>query len=231
MADSKKKAPKKRDPNQPTPKPKKKKSGLIMKVLLSGTIGLVSVWMALYSMQLGKAPTSWSNDEWSGFLTFSKQQIEDAKSKVEKVDWEALKGKVTAKTKELWSKTPELEASLEKTLARLRGDKPAKTGERVDSKTGTMETPAAAIEPSDFVIGCEAMRDASKAYGKIMTPDGSDQAQLKKAKKLFLKANEHLSRAHAQSERDGDAAQTAEIEGYIQQCNVYLEDCSKLQNL
>tara|TARA_R110002072_G_scaffold143944_1_gene290030 strand:- start:40 stop:735 length:696 start_codon:yes stop_codon:yes gene_type:complete len=231
MADDKKKAPKKRDPNQPTPKPKKKKSGLIMKALLSGTIGLVSVWMALYSMQIGKAPTSWSNDEWSGFLTFSKQQVEEAKSKVEKVDWEALKGKVTAKTKELWSKTPELEASLEKTLARLRGDTPAKTGERVDSKTGAMKTPAAAIEPSDFVIGCEAMRDATRAYKKVMTAEGSDQAQLKKAKKLFRKAQDHLTRAHAQSQQGDDPGQTAEIEGYLQQCNVYLEDCSKLETL
>jgi hypothetical protein len=230
MADDKKKAPKKkRDPNQPTPKPKKKKGGLILKVLLSGAIGLVSVWMALYSMQLGKAPNSWDKNEWNGFLTFSKQQIEDAKAKVEKVDWEGLKDKVTAKTKELWSKTPELEASLEKTLARIRGDKPAE--KRVDSKTGPVDTPAAAIEPSDLEIGCEAMRDATRAYKKSMTTEGNDQAQLKKAKKLFRKAQDHLTRAHAQSEQAGDETQTAEIEGYIQQCNVYLEDCSKRETL
>lgn len=229
MADDKKKAPKKkRDPNQPTPKPKKKKSGLILKVLLSGAIGLVSVWMALYSMQLGKPPTSWDGDEWDGFLSFSKQQIEEAKQKAENVDWDALKDKVTAKTKELWSKAPELEASLEKTLARIRGEKPAA---RVDSKTGPMETPAAAIEPTDLELGCEAMRDATRAYKKSTTSEGNDQAQLKKAKKLFQKAQDHLTRAHAQSEQAGDETQTAEIEGYIQQCNIYLEDCSKRETL
>lgn len=229
MADDKKKAPKKRDPNQPTPKPKPKKGGLIAKALLSGAIGLCSVWMALYSMQLGKAPTSWDKAEWQGFLTFSKQQIQEAKAKVENVDWEALKDKVTAKTKELWSKTPELEASLDKTLARIRGGK-STSPDRVDSKTGPGQTPAAAIEPTDLELGCEAMRQATRTYKKSVTKNGNDQAQLKKAKKLFRKAQDHLMRAHTQAEQAGDP-DVAEIEGYIQECNVYLEDCSKRETL
>ena len=32
-------------------------------------------------------------------------------------------------------------------------------------------------------------------------------------------------------EASGDAASQSEIEGYLQQCNVYLEDCSKRQTL
>ena len=219
---------KKRDPNQPTPKPKKKSGGLIMRVIVSGVIGLVGVWMALYSMQLSKAPTSWSKDEWSGFVTFSMDQVKEAKAKVEKVDWDALKDKVTAKTKELWAKSPELEKSLERTLARIRGEKEAKTGERVDSKTGAGQ-PAAVIQPTDLELGCEALREATQLYTKkTVTAEGVNQAELKKAKKLFQKAQDHLSRAHAQAQTANDEGLAAEIEEYIQQCNQYLEDCSKL---
>ncbi|MBL4845418.1 MAG: hypothetical protein JKY65_07830 [Planctomycetes bacterium] len=222
MADKKKS-------DQPTPKPKKKKGGLIMRVIVSGAIGLIGVWMALYSMQLGKSPHTWDKDEWKGFLSFSKQQVEEAKAKVEKVDWDALKDKITAKTRELWAKTPELEKSLDRTLARIRGEK--KSGERVDSKTGS-ETPAAVIEPSDLEVGCEALRDGTRAYRKSVKENGTvDQGELKRAKKLLQKAQDYLERAHEQAKDADDEGLAAEVEGYIQQCNVYLEDVSKRETL
>lgn len=230
MADEKKKgsapAKKKRDPNQPVPKPKKKKSSLILKVLASGVIGILLVWMSLFSIEVGKVPTSWDGDDWSAFLSFSRKQLEEAKEKVEQVDWQELRDKVTAKTKELWEKAPDLEANLEKALAELRGEKP---GARVDEKTGA--TPAAAIAPTDLELGLQDMQQAMRAYKKTMNNQGNDQAQLKKSKKLFMSAQDHLTKAHAQAEDKGESAQAAEIEGYIQQCNIYLEDCSKRQTL
>lgn len=228
MSDEKKKAPKKkRDPNQPVPKPKKKKSSLILKVLVSGVLGILLVWMSLFSIEVGKAPTSWSGDDWSSFMSFSRKQLEDAKEKVEQVDWKELSEKVTAKTKELWEKAPDLEKSLERTLAKLRGDE--QPAARVDEKTGA--TPAAAIQPTELELGCEDLRQAIGTYKKTMNSSGNDQAQLKKAKKQFQSAQDHLTKAHAEAEQKGDSAQAAEIEGYIQSCNVYLEDCSKRQTL
>src|SRR5688500_16119952 len=107
----------KRDPNQPVPKPR---GSLLKKALylsIGGCLSIVLLWGALYSTQIGKTPNDWSSEEWSGFLTFSKQQVDEARQNVESVDWNALKDKVTEKTKELWNDVPAWEQKLEAKLA------------------------------------------------------------------------------------------------------------------
>ena len=69
----------KRDPNQPVPKRPKKKT-LVLKVLLLGALLLVGVWGGLYSVQLGRGPWGWSGEDWSGFATFSQEQVSEAAS-------------------------------------------------------------------------------------------------------------------------------------------------------
>ena len=226
MADkskSKKSKPKpKRDPNQPTPKPPKKRSP-IPKLLLSATFVILATWMTMYSAQLGRGPWDWEGDDWSGFLTFSKGQVEAAKKKVAEVDWEKVKDKVTAKTKELWNKVPELEQKLEAKLDQLRGGKQKK----VEGKGPQDGLPAAVVEPTTLERGCETFRMGIRHYKQSM----DSQAELKKAKKLFLEARELLEKAYGEAEAEGDTAQATEIEGYIQQCQIYLEDCSKRETL
>jgi hypothetical protein len=216
-AKAKAKAKKKRDANQPTPKPGKKKS-LVVKVLMMAIVLILSTWIGLYSLKVEKGPWDWKEAEWSGFLTFSKEQVEAARKQVEEVDWEELKEKVTAKTKELWNRIPELEEKLEAKLAALRGKKKAAA-----SKTGEPGPMAASAAPSSEELGCETLRLAIGEYKGSM----DNQKKLKKAKALFQKAQDHLMKAYEEAEAAGDAEHATEIEGYIMQCNVYLEDCSK----
>lgn len=222
MADKSKKPKPKRDPNQPTPKPPKKRSP-IPKLILSAAVVILATWMTMYSAQVGRGPWDWSGDDWSGFLTFSKAQVEAAKKKVQEVDWEKVKDKVTAKTKELWHKVPELEQKLEAKLAQLRGDKQ----QQAEGKAPTQGTPPAVVEPTTLERGCETFRMGIRHYKQSM----DDQGELKKAKALFHEARELLEKAHGEAEAKGDTAQATEIEGYIQQCQIYLEDCSKREVL
>ncbi|MGE0709505.1 MAG: hypothetical protein AB7T09_16125 [Planctomycetota bacterium] len=222
MADTKKKPAQKRDPNQPTPKPPKK-SKLIPKLLVSAVVVILLTWMGMYSVQVEKGPWDWEGSDWTGFLTFSRQQVEEARKKVEEVDWDAVKDKVTAKTKELWNRVPELEQKLEQKLAQLRGDK--QDGET--KKSGSAEPVAASAQPSHLQLGCEKLQLAIRSYKKSM----NSQAELKKAKQLFQEAQDLLTKAHEEAEKAGDEQGATEIEGYLQQCNVYLEDCSKRETL
>lgn len=109
----------KRDRNEPLPKPKK---GGALKLLVGGlllvVVAVVGVWVWQYSEKIGKDPTQWSAEDLSGAVDYSKQQLDEATAQV---DWEALKGQITEKTKELWDKASGLEDQLDKKLASMRG--------------------------------------------------------------------------------------------------------------
>ena len=215
----------KRDRNQPTPKPKKRSKvpGLIVGAVLS----VLLLWVGLYSAEVGKAPTSWTSEEWSGFLTFSEQQVAEARRNVEQIDWDSLGAKITAETKQLWEKVPDLEQKLEQKLAELRGTRQEAPAGGAPAKADDEQKAPAAVpaQPTSLELGCEALREAIGHYRKSM----NDQDKLRAAKKEFRAAQVHLEAAYAEAE--GDPAQQAEIEGYLMQCNTYLEDCSKRETL
>lgn len=117
--DTGKKPRPKRDRNEPLPKPKK---GGALKLLVGGlllvVVAVVGVWVWQYSEKIGKDPTQWSAEDLSGAVDYSKQQLDEATAQV---DWEAIKGQITEKTKELWDKASGLEDQLDKKLASMRG--------------------------------------------------------------------------------------------------------------
>lgn len=232
----------KRDPNQPLPKPK---GGALKKIVLFAVGGLFSIvvlWAGLYSAQIGKLPHEWSEQDQQGFVDYSKQQVDDARKNVENVDWNALKDKVTETTRQLWNDVPAWEQKLEAKLAQLRGDRATTTPGKTTTTTGsapatttgsapatTSSAPPAAVssEPSEFEKGCVAMKDAIAVYRKSV----NSQAELKRSKGMFHTASKHFEKAHAEAQARGDEAALQEIEGYMQQCNMYLIDCSKREKV
>lgn len=227
----------KRDPNQPLPKPKKR-GRLVAKVLVGGVLLLVGVWGALFYMEKGRMP--W--DDPGEFANFSRDQVNEA---VASVDWEALKGKITAQTRKLYESVPDLERKLDATLARLRGGQAGEAGqpgaEGAAATGGEGGQPAAVVQnarPSTYEQGCQSLRDAMQTY-KRSVPSGkgdrrSDaelQRELKSAKGQFEKARDQLEKAHGEAEAAGDQTLVNEIEEVLMQCNTYLEDCSKRQTL
>lgn len=246
MADKKDTGPAKRpkrDPNQPTPKAGKRSVGaLAIKLLLGGVVAVLILWTGMYSAEIGRGPWEWTPEDRSGFLTFSRAQVDEARANVESVDWDKLKDKLTAKSRELWNDAPAWEQKLEAKLAQLRGTgapQPPKGAEPATATDGTTpatstdaatKTPQAAVtarEPTSLERGCEAMSEGMRHYKKSM----GSQAELKKARAKFREAYTQLEAAHGQALARSDQAQASEIEGYLQQCNVYLEDCSKRETL
>lgn len=234
----------KRDPNQPTPKAKRSVAALAIKLGLGALVAVLTLWTGMYSAEIGRGPWEWTPEDRSGFLTFSRQQVDEARANVESVDWEGLKDKITAKSRELWNDAPAWEQKLEAKLAQLRGtsapqppkgatetptttDGTTPTTTATDSATKTPQAAVPAAEPTSLERGCDAMRAGIGHYKKSM----NSQAELKKAKAKLREAYTHLETAHNQALAKGDQAQASEIEGYLQQCNVYLEDCSKRETL
>jgi hypothetical protein len=222
----------KRDPNQPFPKAK---GGLLKKVLLlavSGVVVIVVTWAGIYSAQIGKLPHEWSEADQQGFADYSKSQLDEAKKNVESVDWNALKDKITETTKQLWDDVPKWEQKLDAKVAQLRGDrapatttapKPATTTGAAPSTEAAPPAAAVPAEASEFEKGCVAMKDAIAVYRKSV----NSQAELKRAQAKFHVASKHFEKAHAEAEAKKDEPALLEIEGYMQQCNMYLIDCSK----
>ncbi len=142
--DTGKKPRPKRDRNEPLPKAKKGGAmGRIVKVVILGAVVLACAFVGIYSAQIGKMPWDWSSEEQTGFVDFSKQQVDEATAQV---DWEALKGQITEKTKELWDKASGLEDQLDKKLADMRGSRgetspPPPAGE-TSTESGETSTPA-----------------------------------------------------------------------------------------
>jgi hypothetical protein len=222
----------KRDPNQPTPKPAKRRPGAFaVKLLVGGLVSVVLIWAGMYSVEIGRGPWAWSAEDRAGFLTFSRAQVDQARAQVEAVDWDAVKTKITAKTKQLWDQVPGLEDRLEKRLAELRGQRQGAptTTSTTTSAPGQAPAPtteAAAVppaKPSALEVGCEAMRTGIQHYRR----SPNSQAELRLAKADFERAQTSLEAAHGEAEAKGDQASVQEIEGYLEQCNMYLEDCSK----
>lgn len=224
-----------RDPNQPTPKPARRGVlGSTVKLAVSGAVVLVVGFVTLYSVQIGRPPWAWSSEDQQGFVDYSKQQVDEARAQVENVDWAALKDKITEKTKQLWEGAGAWEQKLDAKLAQLRGGAdPAPAATAQAGATGG--APAAppqpvAVEPappSSLELGCDAFRAGIRHYKRSM----NSQDELRRAKGKFREAYTHLEAAHAQAQQQGDQAQADEIEGYLQQCNIYLEDCSKRETL
>jgi hypothetical protein len=219
-----KKARPKRDPNRPVPKPKKRK-GILVKAIGSGVVAILGIWLAMYSVQVGKAPWDWGEEERAGFKDFAQAQVEEAKENIENIDW----GKLGEKTKKLWNDVPDLEAKLEAKLASLRAKKskqqPAVTSPAEDGADGEATAGEASPAESDaFEQGCEAMRLGAGHYRKGVR----DQAELRKARKRFEEAAEHFETAHGQARARGDQQAVQEIEGWMQENQTYLYDCVKL---
>jgi len=238
-----KSAKKKRDPNKPLPKPKKK-GRLVLKVAVTGVAVVLGVWLALFSIDRGKGPWAFSGEDWGDFLTFSREQVSDAVDQARQVDWAAIGDEITEKTRELWNGTAEWEAKLDRRLADMRGDEGAGGGAATtdagdggegDAAAGG-EEPAADAKPSDYELGCERFREGLRTYRRsVPSGDGRSDAELQRelvaAKGLFQEAADHLARAYDAAEARGDAVEAAEIEEVLMECNRYLEDCSKRQTL
>jgi hypothetical protein len=71
------------------------------------------------------------------------------------------------------------------------------------------------------------MKDAIAVYRKSV----KSQVELKRAKGMFHTASKHFEAAHAEATASGDETAVREIEGYMQQCNMYLIDCSKREKV
>lgn len=220
----------KRDPNQPTPKPARRSVlGSTVKLVIGGAVVLVVGFVALYSVQIGRPPWAWSSEDQQGFADYTKAQVDEARAQVENVDWAALKDKITAKTRELWEGAGAWEQKLDAKLAQLRGGSgaPAPTAQAGTSTAPAQPTAVEPATPSSLELGCDAFREGIRHYKRSM----NSQDELRTAKGKFREAYTHLDAAHAQAQQKGDQAQVDEIEGYLQQCNVYLEDCNKRETL
>lgn len=219
----------KRDPNQPFPRAKG--GGLRrLLVLAVGGAGVVALALVgLYSAHLGRPPWEWSEGDRAGFVDYSKTQVDEARAQVEAIDWAALKDTITEKTRALWDQVPAWEQKLDKKLADLRGQDAPSGGAAAAPATTPAATPATVEppKPTRLELGCDAFREGIRHYKKSM----NSQAELKRAKAKFREAYDHLEAAHGQAQAKGDAAQADEIEGYLQQVNIYLEDCSKREVL
>lgn len=238
--DTKSKPKPKRDPNQPYPK---KKGGKLGKLLAGGLLLIALAIVGAYSLHTGRPPWEWGKDDVQGIADYTQSSVKEA---VGSVDWEALKGKITEKTRQLYDGAPDLEKKLEETLARLRGQpqppadgaKPEETAKADGAKT---DTPAAAVPPrapTPYEQGCETLREAIQVYKRTLPSGKGDkrsdkelQKELKAAKGLFEKAQDQLTRAHEEAEKRGDEKEAGEIEGVLEQTNSYLFDCSKRETL
>lgn len=220
---------KRRDPNQPLPKPKQRK-GVLLKLLVGGATAVLLLWVSLYSAQLGRGPHTWSKEDLAGFVTFSRAQVDEARKQVEAVDWEGLASKITERTRELWDRVPDLEARLEAKLAALRGQERG-GGEAAAPSEGADEAnpQPTAVAPGSVRLeqGCLAFREGIRHYRKSM----DSQVELKQAKARFQEAQDHFQAAYQEAEQAGDAEAQAEVEGYLMEVQTYLQDCSKRETL
>lgn len=260
--DTGKKGRPRRDKNQPTPKPAKKGGvgALALKALLAGATAIVVLWMGLYSVEVGKGPWAWSGAEWSGFVTFSRKQVDDAREQVEQVDWAALGDKITEKTHQLFDDAPEWEKKLEAKLAQLRG---GEGGSSTGPGTGTGaqpvvaggQAPAAPATPATPTASTASPPATPEAAGKAAPAaprpptelelglealrDGvahyrrsmRSQSETRVAKDKFRDAQGHLAAAMEDADRRHDAKAQAEIDDYLRQANTYFEDCKKRETI
>jgi hypothetical protein len=234
MADAKKETGSAKRPKKGAPPARSSLGARVVKLVASALVCLIIVWGGLYSVQVGRGPWAWSGDDWGGFVTFSRAQVAEAQAQVESVDWASLGDKITEKTRGLWDAMPVWENKLEQKLAQLRGQRTSQPvnaeGQPNAAPTATSTAPPASVEPAaktDLEVGCEAMRDGIRHYRRSM----NDQGELRAAKAKFRTAYTHLEKAYNEAEAKGEQAQVAEIEGYLMQCNTYLEDCSKREEL
>src|SRR5580658_6917069 len=136
--------PRKRDPNQPTPKdpPRSSFGAKVLKLLVFFVFLLAVGTMTVYSRQIGVWPWAWTQDNWKGYLTFSKEKAQDVQEKVENIDWTNLKTKATAETKLLWTEAPRVKDRIEEKLGMKNAAAP-------DANQGKTGDPAAAPTPGE----------------------------------------------------------------------------------
>ncbi len=166
--DTGKKPRPKRDRNEPLPKAKKGGAmGRIVKVVILGAVVLACAFVGIYSAQIGKMPWDWSSEEQTGFVDFSKQQVDEATAQV---DWEALKGQITEKTKELWDKASGFEDELDKKLASMRGARGETAPEPTSSGDETTSTPTTTEDHETTSSGTSGTSGSSGTSGTKTTP-------------------------------------------------------------
>src|SRR5262245_20477118 len=95
-------------PKEPTAPPPRSFAAKAV-IFVAALAGLVLVGMIVhYSVQIGRGPWSWSNDDSRGFVDYSKERVDVARGKMEEVDWASLGTRATAETKRLWERVPEV---------------------------------------------------------------------------------------------------------------------------
>src|SRR5579872_2209086 len=122
--------PKKRDPNQPLPKdgPKKSSFGVrLLKMLILGVVLLAVGTMTAYSREISTWPWNWNQADWQGYLFFMKLKAQDVQDRVEAIDWDHVKTKVTDTTKKLWGEAPGALDKIERKLG-IKKETPAAPG-------------------------------------------------------------------------------------------------------
>jgi len=220
--------------NRPTPKEEPKSGSSFVGKVLSLVVALVLIFagvtMNTYAGQVGSPPWSWSGDQWSSYLSFSrdaaKQASDKIKDKVKSVDWAKVKTKITEKTKMLWTKLTEMESKIEMRLKTERQKRVAAARARKAPESETDTAVPEASQPavkSRYEEALEEMRDAVRFYRN--SPNSN--SAIKKAADAFKRAKAKFESALAEVPTD----QKPEIESMIRECNQYIYDCMKRQKL
>ena len=216
--DKSKKKPK-RDPNKPLPKIKRAKRK-ILKLLVTGVVVVLLMWMGMFSAKVERAPWSWTGEDWSGFLTFSREQMDESKRMVEgelaKIDW----SKFTEATKDLYEKVAVWETRVDTKLAELKE-------ERESGEGGGGEAMSIASEPTAYELGLAQFRDAIAQYRDAVK--NRDMGKLRAVKEEFHAADAKLEEAYEEADDADDQGAMQEIEEYRTECNRYIYDCNKLE--
>jgi hypothetical protein len=199
-------AEKKRDPNQPTPKPKSSLKAKLAKLLLVVALFAVTATMVAYSLRIQVWPWAWNQDQWKGYLTFSQEKAKAAGDEIAAIDW----SKFTDKTKQLWNKAPDVAKDIEE---KLSGSK--KTEAATKPADGT---PAPGEIGPEHKLALETMREGITLYRKAP----SDPVQFAPAKKKFEEAASHFEKALKET---NDDRQKTDVKKELEDCNKYLEDC------
>lgn len=224
--------------NKPTPKePKKAKGGFVSKLVTLISIGVIG--FALFTMKqhadaTQRAPWNWDNQDWVNYLTLSRQTAEtaakDIQDRVNKIDWEKIRAKITEKTQRLWNSAQDLEKRIEKRLDQEKNkkveiDDSASTNS--DTNTAVAPKPTKKATKGHYQKGLEAMKKAILMYRKS-PPGGKDsKAHLTQSEADFRKAQDHLQRAIDEV----PSHQKPDVEDLLQECQQYLYDCQKRKTL
>jgi membrane-associated HD superfamily phosphohydrolase len=215
------KASNKRPELSTKPVPKDPPKGSFMKkvvVLISvGVFIFGGVTMKRYSDSIDRGPTNWDSTDWMNYLTFSRETAKDAtdkmKAKIQSVDWDKVKTKITEKTKALWNKLAEMENEIE---AKLKKEEEKRTEVAAKKKDNAKGPPP---PKTNYEKSLEAMRDALRHYRN----SPNSQKAIKDAKFKFTEAQKLLEKAL----NEVPPEQKPEVESMLQECNQYVYDCIK----